>query len=691
MKNASSRVVSFKSEKKDKIKQPIQKLDSFNSFKTLKQGKTNAQGISTTSLVFVRRNSLFHSNAQSQGGFISTRPRNNPKNIESKEKDRKLKELKVLKPMKLLKKYALDKIKKDYITPYINRLIKPTNNIYKPKKDEEKPIYYNLYKINDIFYNKRSKFNVNFLETNIYLNENEYLIKSFKKKEIRIILKYLLGFIFYKDINSRSTSDRYNHKTKLVYKQFLGYINNDYTLIDPDSESNRIPSNQSNTRESIFFTNNLLFLSLNAKRDKINYPFLKSSNYFLIKDMPLKMIPNAIPNYFSNDIIQFLIKNSVFYKKYNVNLDLIKNINKINIFNKTANEKNSSFIANSNVLNIIDNLTEESSSEEESFGNNNVNRGIYKTNKIKNAYNNKAEIESIKKLLKNFEEKKEVKQVHFEKNEPIIKQKKHITIRKKKIIRQPYEDYEIVQNDNFYINKSDKSDILKYLGNKTLNLTNVKLRNKNKLRTIISFKKSGNLENIKTSSNEKFKRKNRFFLTHTNPNFFINEGKTFYNKNRNNLFLSYKKDVFQNEFDSSNLNNTTNNKIPKFKVYNDLVKQKKIRFSILSKMKIIKFKNTSQFISKINNSVKEKNDSKNLIKEIIINYQNHHHERKTNNLNFPQIYKMRINTINNNKRIKSKKKNKSMNYRNFLLSHKKPTVEDKFLIEDILKHKKIKI
>ena len=145
MKNASSRVVSFKSEKKDKIKQPIQKFDSFNSFKTLKQGKTNAHGISTTSLVFVRRNSLFHSNVQSQGGFISTRPRNNPKNIESKEKDRKLKELKVLKPMKLLKKYALDKIKKDYITPYINRLIKPTNNIYKPKKDEEKPIYYKLF------------------------------------------------------------------------------------------------------------------------------------------------------------------------------------------------------------------------------------------------------------------------------------------------------------------------------------------------------------------------------------------------------------------------------------------------------------------------------------------------------------------------------------------------------------------
>ena len=80
MKNASSRVVSFKSEKKDKLKQPIQKFDSLSSFKMLKQGKTNAHGISTTSSVFVRRNSLFHSNVQNQGGFISTRPKNKQKN-----------------------------------------------------------------------------------------------------------------------------------------------------------------------------------------------------------------------------------------------------------------------------------------------------------------------------------------------------------------------------------------------------------------------------------------------------------------------------------------------------------------------------------------------------------------------------------------------------------------------------------
>ena len=688
MKNASSRVVSFKSEKKDKLKQPIQKFDSLSSFKMLKQGKTNAHGISTTSLVFVRRNSLFHSNVQNQGGLISTRPKNKQKNIESITTNRKSTELKILKPMKLLIKYARNKIKKEYISPYINRLIKPTNNIYKPKKDEDKPIYYNLYKINDIFYNKRSKFNLNFLETNIFLCENEYLIKSFKKKEVRIILRYLLGYIFFKDINSRSQSDIYNHRVKLVYREFFEYVNNNYTLIDPDSESNRILANQRNRRESVLLTNNLLILSLKAKRDKINYPFLKSSNYFLIKDMPIKMIPNAIPNYFSNNKIQIIITKWTFYKKYNINLDLLKNFNINNIFDKTANEMNSSLIANSSFLNIIDNLTDKSDSNEESFGNNHLNNGILKTNKIKHE-NKKNEIEGVKKLLKYFEEKKEVKKVHFETNENRTKQKKHIIIRKKKIIRQPYEDYEIIQNDNFSINKSDKSNILKYLNNKMLNLTSVKLRNKNKLKTIISTKKSGNIENIKTSSIEKFKRKNRFFLTHINPNNFINEEKTFYNKNRNNLFESYKKNIFHNEFNLSNSNNMNNNKNSKFKVYNDLVRQKKIRFSIIPKMKIIKFIETSQFISKINNSVKKKIDSKTLIKEIIINYQKNHNERRTNSINFPEIYKLRINTISNIKRVKVKKKNKSIKYRNVFISPKK--FEDKFHIEDILKHKKIKI
>ena len=195
-------------------------------------------------------------------------------------------------------------------------------------------------------------------------------------------MRYLLGYIFFKDINSRSQSDRYNHRVKIVYREFFEYVNNNYTLNDPDSESNRIMPNQRNRRESVLLTNNLFILSLKAKRDKIIYPFLKSSNYFLIKDMPIKMIPNAIPNYFSSNKIQIIMTKWAFYKKYNVNLDLLKNINKNNIYDKSANEMNSSFIANSNVLNIIDNLTDESDSNEESFGNNNLNNGILKTYKI---------------------------------------------------------------------------------------------------------------------------------------------------------------------------------------------------------------------------------------------------------------------------------------------------------------------
>ena len=82
-----------------------------------------------------------------------------------------------IKPIQILERYARDKIKKDYISPYINRLIKPKQINYKIKKNEDKPIYYNLYRINDMMDNKKSRTKLIFIENIIYLSENEYLLK----------------------------------------------------------------------------------------------------------------------------------------------------------------------------------------------------------------------------------------------------------------------------------------------------------------------------------------------------------------------------------------------------------------------------------------------------------------------------------------------------------------------------------
>ena len=127
------------------------------------------------------------------------------------------------------------------------------------------------------------------------------------------------------------------------------------------------------------------------------------------------------------------------------------------------------------------------------------------------------------------------------------------------------------------------------------------------------------------------------------------------------------------------------------KIFQNLVRQTKISFSIIAKNNIIKFKDTSNFLSTINNTIKDKINKRKLIKDIIINYQKENNERKTNSLNFPEINKFSVNTINSLKRKNyiSLNKNKIMNYRNFDLIAKKTVYKDTLKISDIFKHKKI--
>ena len=155
---------------------------------------------------------------------------------------------------------------------------------------------------------------------------------------------------------------------------------------------------------------------------------------------------------------------------------------------------------------------------------------------------------------------------------------------------------------------------------------------------------------------------------------------------------TYKINFFQNEFNSFNLKRTNNDehKNIKMKIFNGLIKQKKISFSIIAKLNIIKFKETSNFISKINKSIKEKLNTKKLIKAIIINYHKENNERKINSLSFPKINKFTANTISNlkTKNIKfNKNKNEIMNYRNIGLTAKKTIFKNSLKMSDTFKHK----
>ena len=682
-----------KIEKTEKRKDSMKKLDSFNSFKNAKETYKGRKTVITNTFINFKRVSTFGNSFRNKGNFINTRPRYNPKNDKVNNVNNKQKKTEILRPMKSLIQYARYKIKKDYISPFVHRLIRPTKNVYKVIKDEDKPTYYNLFKINDIMNNKKSRFNINFLEVNIYINENEYLIKLFQKEEFRIIIKYLLGYIYFKDINNHSSTDKYNHRRKIVYTEFVDYLNNNYILIEQEKEKVKEETGRKKKQDlnNIFLNDNLLKLSINAEKNKRDFPFLKSPNYFLIKDMPNKIVPNAIPNFFINGkIILSLLKRSLFYKKFYINFDSIKNTNEnINLDMDNEAKNNSSYLAYNKELNIGENLSEDLNNNEQKFVNKEIN--------IKNSINNYNNDVSMERLIKNLEDKKEESKEIIQEELKTSRSKKHKTIRKKKKIKQPYEDYEIIQRDNFSIDKTEKSSILKIINDETFNLTSIKIRNMTKHKTRLIKKVHFNIENIKTSSNEKFIRRNRYFLTNkitnTNLNNYFNNINDNITRSRNKKLKSYKRNIYQKEFDTFNINtvNNTNNK--NFKIFNNLVRQKKINFSIISKNNIIKFKDTSAFITSINNSIKEKLNSKRLIKEIIINYQKKNNQRLMNSLNFPTISKIHTKTdsIFKRKTYKKDRNNKLINNKNYLLTEKKPTIKNILKIEDFFKHKKIKL
>ena len=680
-----------KIEKSEKRKVSMKKFDSLNSFKNTKETSKSRKFVITNAFANFKRTTTFGNSFRNKGNFVSTRPKYNPKNDKINNNiDFKQKRNGVLRPMKSLIQYARDKIKKDYISPYVYKLIRPSNNIYKIIKDEDKPTYYNLFKINDIMNNKKSRFSLNFLEVNIYSNENEYLIKLFQKDEFRIIIKYLLGYVYFKDINNHSFTDKFNHHRKIVYTEFANYLNNNYSLIKPEKEKDVTGNKKKKDLNNIFFNDNLLKLSINAEKNKRDSPFLKSPNYFLIKDMPNKIVPNAIPNFFINGtIILSLLKKSLFYKKFNINFDTIKITNEnINLDADNEAKNNSSYLAYNKELNIGENISEASNNNEQKIVNKEINL------KYSNIHHN--EDVSMERLIKNLEDKKEENKEIIQEESKTSRSKKYKTIRKKKKIKQPYEDYEIIQRDNFSIDKTEKSSILKLINDETFNLTSIKIRNMQKHRTRLIKKAHFNMENLKTSSNEKFIRRNRYFLTNKirSPNKYFNNDNdnNIFTRSRNIKMKSYRRNIYQKEFDTFNLNTMNNIKNKNFKIFNNLVRQKRNNFSIIPKNNIIKFKDTSAFIISINNSIKEKLNSKRLIKEIIINYQKKNNQRLMNSLNFPNISKINSKTdsIFRRKTYKKDRNNKLIKCRNYLLTEKKPIIKNVLKIEDFFIHKKIK-
>ena len=227
----------------------------------------------------------------------------------------------------LIVQYARQKIKKQYTSPYIMKLLENQNlNIM---KKEERPIYYNLYKINNIFYNRRSRINLNFSECNMFYDDNEYLIQPFKRIHYVIIMRYLLAYVYDKDFSIHYDKYEYKHKTNIIKEHFQNLVSNNYVfeeelLEDKNNSSERVkPYNlllHKNFTPRILKPKSLLFLyeyeqlTKNKVRDNI---FIKAPKYYFVKDVPIEKVPNIVPNfYIQGHFMYSLLCNHLFYKKF---------------------------------------------------------------------------------------------------------------------------------------------------------------------------------------------------------------------------------------------------------------------------------------------------------------------------------------------------------------------------------------
>ena len=683
-------------------------------------------------------------------------------------------------PFTYLVQYARGKIENVFRSPYIEGIL--SNKNFNFMKEEEKPIYYCLYKINDIFLNKKSRLSINFYEYDIYYNENEYLIKLFSRYEYYVAMKYLLAFVYDKDAYSHFSKNEYRYKTKIVMKRFQYFVNNKYTIQYDENENNILESyikKKSNEDISNIFlhkqtppfilkSKNLIYLSEYQKLKIpkiIDFFFRKKPKFYFIKDMPKERIPNAKPNYYSQGYFMLtLINNYAFQKKFElfgnkkpkVNENKNKKIKDISseISNikkkkkqKQEDDENTSDLSESRSVKFLNEIygNQNSSSEEgdiiKNVGTKKMKRRVsivvtkeHKYDAI-NIEDNNNDIADVEELIKNIDNNKENKIIKNPINISSNSLKKKV--KKKIVLKKKSNENQIIKTDNFDLYKLYDENANYIQRTFSRKLCNFFFTNKN----LAKF----SLENINNFSNSinynpDFLFQNKYFLTSTalrkkNNRNIVRKNTTNFISNITNMKSEYNinKNKKRNFFSTKQINKTLlsidklnlkvnkneksnhNNYINKydnpnyyqnityknlFKSKGKIIKQRKISFSIINinKNKII-FKDTSEFISGIKKSFKNKKHQKEIIKEIITNFGVVSQKRNKSNKygmitpNFPELNQYRINSNNSNNSYNSNKKykiNKSgHSSKNSQISNQKEIFRDYINLNGMLKHKKL--
>ena len=249
-------------------------------------------------------------------------------------------------------------------------------------------LFYDYYKINKILKNKKCKLVSRYHEYNLFLNNNEYLIRYSPKKEYYIIMKYLLFFFYAYDritysqkcqkfydlneiklsydslVSSYEEKEKKNNKIRNYVKKrtnnninyLLSKFNSALNIKNEFdfSNYNSLNKNQKkfNKRHSINYgfsskNDNLLNLNNPKGKSKLNKDVfyiglggdkninlisckLKKPVYLFIKDIPFKLIPNCLPNIFP--IRTFM------YNSFDEYIAKIKKI-KLNIYSSKKEKK----------------------------------------------------------------------------------------------------------------------------------------------------------------------------------------------------------------------------------------------------------------------------------------------------------------------------------------------------------------
>ena len=217
-------------------------------------------------------------------------------------------------------------------------------------------------------------------------------------------------------------------------------------------------------------------------------------------------------------------------------------------------------------------------------------------------------------------------------------------------------------------------------------------KNKNQKNTLVRKNTTKLVSNIALKKAEysiNKKKARNFFSTKEVNKTILSLDLLNHNKNNNNDYNNY---INTNYYQNKNIVYEN-----LFKSKGKIIKQRKISFSIFHKCNKITFKETSEFLSGIKNTYKNKKQQKELIKEIITNFgvvtQKRNKSNKyriISNTNFPELNQYKTN-INNSSNKKYRFNQSGYSSKISRISNQKEIFRDSINLNGLFNHKKIYI